>query len=108
MPATSPQDRRAIAAIPALRRAARESGAERLEEANRTYRASFDRGHECALCKLIEIDQTLPSDEIARRGEALYKMHMRRMALKRTRGQRAAAELAAIEDEELARVAGAQ
>jgi len=109
MPASSPEERRAIAAIAALSRSATESGTDRLANANRAYRASFNVGHECRMCKLITIDQALPADEIERRGEALYKIHMRRLALWRTRGQNFAAQLAAIEaDAELAGIATPQ
>jgi hypothetical protein len=110
MPARSADDRRAIASIAALSRSAREGGADRLAAANRAYRDSFNRGHKCAMCPPVEIDQGLPADEIARRGTALYKIHMRRLALKRTRSQRLAAELAAIEaaDAGLAGLAAAE
>lgn len=110
MPARSPEERRAIASIAALSRSARESGAERLAAANATYRASFNCGHQCAMCPPVGIDQTLPAEEIERRGAALYKVHMRRLALRRVRSQRLAAEVAAIEaaDAELADVATAE
>lgn len=109
MPARDPAERKAIASIAALSRSATESGADRLTAANRTYRDSFNTGHACSLCKAIEIDQTLPADEIVRRGGALYQLHMRRLALKRTQNRRRADELMAQADEadaELARVAG--
>ena len=108
MPARNPAERRAIASIAALSRSTRESGKDRLAQANATYRASFNVRHECNVCKLIEIDQTLPAEEIARRGEAAYKLHMRRLALRRDRSRRIADEhLAEAEaaDEELARLA---
>jgi len=97
MPARDPGERRAIASIAALSRSATESGADRMAAANRTYRESFLAGHACALCKPVEIDQALPAEEIARRGEALYRLHMRRLALRRTQNRRQADELAALE-----------
>lgn len=97
MPARDPEERRAIASIAALSRSARESGADRMAAANRTYRDSFNTGHECPLCKAIAIDQELPADEIARRGEALYRLHMRRLALRRSQNRRRADELAELE-----------
>lgn len=111
MPARNAADRRAIATIAALSRSATESGTERLAAANAAYRQSFNVGHECGRCKLVEIDQALPAEEIARRGEALYRLHMRRLALSRDRGRRLAAEHAAQADEaehELTRVAAAE
>jgi hypothetical protein len=110
MPARDPAERKAIASIAALSRSATTSGADRLATANRTYRDSFNLGHSCSICKAIEIDQTLAPDEISRRGEALYKLHMRRLALVRTRNRRRADELLAQADEadaELARIASA-
>jgi hypothetical protein len=98
MPARDPAERRAIATIAALARSATESGAERLASANEAYRASFRVRHECSMCKLVEIDQTLPADEIERRGKALYRLHMRRLALRRDQNRRAAAEHQAAAD----------
>lgn len=111
MPARNAGERRRIAQIAALSRSATETGAERLAAANTAYRDSFNTGHECNLCKRIDVDQALPAEEIARRGEALYRLHMRRLALKRDRNRRIAGELEAeaeAADEELARVATAQ
>ncbi len=111
MPARNPEERRQIATIAALSRSARESGADRLAAANNGYRASFNVRHECVLCDLIEIDQTLPEEEIVRRGEALYRLHMRRLALRRDRSRRLAAEhqaAAAAADAELASIAAAK
>lgn len=98
MPARDPAERSAIAAIAALARSATESGADRLARANAAYRESFRVRHQCETCKLVEIDQTLPAEEIARRGEALYRLHMRRLALRRTRSRRLAAEHQAAAD----------
>jgi hypothetical protein len=98
MPARDPAERRAIAKIAALSRSATEDGRERLAKANATYRASFNVRHECAMCKPVDIDQSLPPEEIARRGEALYKLHMRRLALRRDRSRRLAAEHQAAAD----------
>lgn len=111
MPARNASERRAIASIAALSRSASESGRDRLAAANTAYRASFNVRHECNVCKLIEIDQTLPADEIARRGEAVYKLHMRRLALRRDRSRRIADEHLAVAeaaDNELARIAAAE
>ncbi len=98
MPARNPRERSQIARIAALSRSATESGKDRLAAANTAYRDSFKVSHECNLCKLVEIDQTLPAEEIARRGEALYKRHMQALALKRDRNRRIAAELQAEAD----------
>jgi hypothetical protein len=97
MPARDPEERRAIASIAALSRSATESGADRMAAANRVYRESFNAGHSCQLCKAVTIDQALAPAEIARRGEALYRLHMRRLALRRSQHQRQADELAALE-----------
>jgi hypothetical protein len=118
MPARDPEERRAIASIAALSRSASESGADRMATANRTWRESFNEGHSCSVCKKhIAISQALPAGEIARRGDALYRLHMRRLALVRTQGRRKAderleaaleAEAAAIAaDGELTRLASA-
>ena len=111
MPARDTAERRRIAQIAALSRSATETGTERLAAANTAYRDSFNTGHECSLCKRIDIDPSLPPEEIARRGEALYKLHMRRLALRRDRNRRIAGELQAeaeAADVELARVAAAE
>lgn len=111
MPARNPRERSQIARIAALSRSATESGRDRLAAANTAYRDSFNACDECNVCKLVEIDQALPPDEITRRGAALYRLHMQRLALKRDRSRRlaeqhqAAAEAA---DAELARVAAAE
>lgn len=107
MPAKDAGERRQIARIAALSRSARESGKERMARANEVYRTSFRRGHQCAVCRPEEIDQSLPPEEIARRGEALYRLHMQRLARRRDRSQRLAAEYqeaADIAGEELARL----
>lgn len=111
MPARDANERHRIAQIAALSRSATESGRERMAAANAAYRDSFNAGHGCNLCKRIDIDQSLPAEEIARRGEVLYKLHMRRLALRRDRNRRIAGELGAeadAADEELARVAAAE
>lgn len=111
MPAKNAEERRRIAALGGLTRSARESGKDRMAAANAAYRDSFNLGHACSVCKEIPIDQTLPRDEILRRGEALYKRHMRALALRRDRNRRIAEELQAAADaadEELARVAAAE
>jgi len=112
MPARDATERHRIAQIAALSRSATESGSERLAAANTAYRDSFNVGHQCSVCKRrIDIDQALPPEEIARRGEALYKLHMRRLALRRDRNRRVADELQAeadAADVELARVAAAE
>jgi hypothetical protein len=93
MPARDPEERRAIASIAALSRSATETGADRMASANRTWRETFSRGHSCSVCKKhIAIDQALPAEEIARRGDALYRLHMRRLALVRTQNRRKADE----------------
>lgn len=110
MPARNGEERRAIATIAALSRSVRESGAERLAAANAAYRDGFNRRHECEMCGVVEIDQALTLEEIARRGAASYRVHMRRLALRRDRNRRVAAELEAeadAADEELASVAAA-
>lgn len=88
MPAHDPNERRAIAQIAALTRSARESGAERTAAARHTYRDSFYLAHECDRCPLVEIPQDLPPGEILRRGDALYRAHMKRLALHRDRSRR--------------------
>lgn len=111
MPARNARERSQIARIAALSRSATESGRERLAAANKAYRDSFNRGHECNVCKLVTIDQGLPADEVARRGAALYRRHMQALALKRDRNRRVAAELEAeadAADEELAGIASAE
>lgn len=111
MPARNADERRQIATIAALSRSTRESGKDRLAAANAAYRASFNVRHECNVCKLSEIDQSLSAEEIARRGEALYRLHMRRLALRRDRSRRLAAEHQAeaeAAEEELARFASAE
>lgn len=111
MPARDPAERRAIATIAALSRSATENGRDRIASASKAYRDSFRISHECPMCKRVEIDQTLPAGEIERRGQALYRLHMRRLALRRDRSRRvaAAAEAAAdAADEELAFVGRAE
>lgn len=62
------------------RNAAAESGAEITEKARRTYRDSFLKGHECALCKKKEIDPRLPLKERQRQADLLYRLHMSRLS----------------------------
>jgi len=110
MPARNAEDRRAIASIAALARSSRTTGASMLEAANARKRDQFNVRHECAMCGVMEIDQTLPPEEINRRGYAAYRLHMRRLALLRDRNRRKAAELeaeAAAADAELADSANA-
>jgi hypothetical protein len=110
MPARDPDERRQIASIAALSRSATETGADRLAAANRAWRASFRQGHQCAHCKKAVIDQTLPEAEIGRRADALYRLHMKRLALARSQNRRRADERlnAAIEAEGLAAAADAE
>lgn len=110
MPARDPAERRAIASIAALARSTREDNAERLAAANKAYRDSFRIRHECEMCKLTEIPQDLPPEEIERRGAAAFKLHMRRLALRRDRARRLADEHAAdaaAADAELSDIASA-
>lgn len=95
MPATNARERSQIARIAALSRSATQPGSEMLAAANRAYRDSFNSGHECALCKRVEIDPGLPAAERDRRGEALYRRHMQALALRRNRNRRVAAALEA-------------
>lgn len=107
MPARDAGERRQIAKIAALSRSARESGKDRMARANEVYRTSFRKGHECAVCRRVDIDPSLPPEEIARRGEVLYRLHMQRLARRRDRSQRLTAEYqeaADIASEELARL----
>src|SRR5580693_7454843 len=99
MPAKDPGERRALATIAALSRAATTSGADMLEPANNAYRNTFNTGHACRLCPAITISQDLPREEITRRGYALYCLHMRRLALDRDRNRRLAAAATAEADQ---------
>jgi hypothetical protein len=53
------------------------------EQARRTFRDSFDVRHECKLCPLTEIDQSLPAKERARQSDAAYRAHMTRISHRR-------------------------
>lgn len=92
MPAKDPSERRALASIAALSRAATTSGADMLGAANSKYRDSFNTSHTCDMCGTVTIPQDLPADEIERRGHAAYRAHMRRLALRRDRAHRNAAD----------------
>jgi hypothetical protein len=96
MPAHDPGERSTIARIAALTRSAKSSGAERMEAAQAAYRKSFTVRHECNLCGLVEIDQSLPAEEIGRRAQAAFRAHMQRLAYHRGRAQRNAAAAAAV------------
>lgn len=98
MPASNPTERRMIASIAGLARSSNETGAEMIAAAHKTYRDSFRVRHECALCGLVEIDQELPKEEIERRGQAAFRAHMRRLALKRSQASRHAHEADGLAD----------
>lgn len=110
MASRDPAQRRQISSLGGLGRAARESPAAMLAAANRTYRDSFRKGHQCAMCPAVEIPQDLPAAEIDRRAQALFSAHMKRVRMRRQRAQQlaedAAAEVRAC-DEELADIASA-
>ncbi len=77
------------------------------EKARRTFRDSFDAGHECAMCGTVVIDPALPAADRRRMAEAAYRAHMTRLSHKRDvmRGRAAAAAAAAEAAEaELARL----
>jgi hypothetical protein len=62
-----------------LSRAARHDPREIGRRAHETWRASFLQGHECGLCERIDIPADAPPQERARRGEALFRLHMQRV-----------------------------
>jgi hypothetical protein len=95
-------ERRWIASMGGLARSATATGTERMETARSAYRQSFNLGHKCRVCRLVKIDQTLPPDEISRRGAALFRLHMRRLRLRADKNRRLAEQL----DAEAAKLAG--
>lgn len=110
MASRDPATRSEIARLGGLARSAKHSPGAMLAKANTTYRDSFRKGHQCAMCPAVEIPQDLEPAEIERRAEALYRLHMRRLRLRQTRAKakadEAREELQAIDDE-LATIASA-
>jgi hypothetical protein len=104
-------ERREIAALGGLARAAKETPADMLSRANNAYRDSFRTGHTCTICPEILIPQDLAPEEIGRRADLLYRAHMRRLRLRQQRARRKAADAASEEAAaaaELASLASAQ
>jgi hypothetical protein len=105
MPSDDPV-RSAHARVAALARSAREpSGAAMLTAANKTFRDSFLVGHACAVCKLIEVDQTLPLKERQRIADAAYRLHMSRLSLRASAARRRASKARAVADQAEAELA---
>lgn len=71
--------------IAALTRVARVGGRKISAPARAGFLAKFDTRHECALCGVIEIDQTLPLAEQAAAAAAAKSAHFRRMAQQRNK-----------------------
>lgn len=110
MAARDPDARREIARLGGLARSARQTPSDMLAKANRTYRDSFRQGHKCGMCSEVLIPQDLPAEEIQRRADALFRLHMSRLRMRQARAKskqaEAAAELKMI-DGELAHIASA-
>lgn len=62
--------------------AARHDGRVITERARSTYRDSFTRGHECAVCPSIELPENLSPAERSRRAQALRQLHYGRLAMR--------------------------
>lgn len=77
------------------------SGAATTERARRVFLESFDTRHECRLCGVVEIDQSLPEKERKRMSTAAYKAHQTRVS-HRQRVLRERAKSALAEAETLA------
>lgn len=71
---------------------ARHDGRAITAQARATYRASFERGHGCAVCPAVELPDGLSATERSRRADMLRRGHYARLALKssRTRAKRRA------------------
>lgn len=98
------------ARIAALARVAKEpSGAAMLKAANKAFEESFKLGHQCKVCPLIEIDQSLPEKERARMAGAARTLHYKRISLRAGVARRRASAKAArvIADEAQAELADA-
>lgn len=72
------------ARVAALTRAARTDGSEISAPARKAFMDRFETRHECKLCGVIEIDQTLPPKQRQRAIQAAISAHFVRMA-RRTR-----------------------
>ena len=66
---------------------ARHDGRAITATARATYRASFERGHGCAVCPAVELPVDLRPAERARRADFLRRGHYARLALKSSRAR---------------------
>lgn len=74
--------RRLHARIAALTRAARTDGDEISAPARAAFMKRFETRHECQLCGVVEIDQTLPPIQRQRAIEAAISAHFTRLAMR--------------------------
>jgi len=63
-----------------LANAARHDGRAMNEAARKSYRASFLDGHTCPACGTVVLPAELGPSERQRRADALYRLHMSRLA----------------------------
>lgn len=61
---------------------ARHDGRAITAQARATYRASFERGHGCKVCPLIELPEDLTPADRAKRADMLRRGHYARLALR--------------------------
>ena len=79
--------------IAALTRVARVGGHKIAAPARAGFLAKFETRHECSLCGVVVIDQTLPPPERAAAAAAAKSAHFRRMALRQSRRRHLLSEL---------------
>jgi hypothetical protein len=77
---TSPASEQAT--IAALSRSAKTPGDEISAPARSAFLDSFHTRHECELCGVVEIDQSLPKAKRKKMADAALSAHMRRIARK--------------------------
>lgn len=88
------------ARVAALTRAARTDGSEISAPARKAFMDRFEVRHECKLCGVIEIDQTLPPRQRQRAVQAAITAHFTRLA-RRTRVARNRAARASVAAEKV-------
>lgn len=81
------------ARIAALTRAARTDGREISAPARSAFMKRFETRHECKLCGVVEIDQTLPPAQCARAVQAAITAHFTRLAARPRIARMRAAQL---------------
>jgi hypothetical protein len=100
--AAEAERRRTNAQLAALTRAARTDGREISAPARTAFMKRFETRHECKLCGIVEINQSLPADQRARAVRAAIRVHFIKLQQSRRRlaamSQTVHSELSKLDD----------